>query len=422
MKVIFCFLLFALLTSCCHQQSDNTSIPQQFAYGSADDSSGFDSQRLQLIDSMMVGFVRAGVMPNAVSFVARNGIVVHHEAYGYLNSEENIAVKTNDIFRWASQTKAITTAVLMTLFEENLFLLDDPVEQYLPMFANPRVYVSGSVGNGDLVTRPARGSITVRQLLSHTAGYSYNSFGENLRVVNYEQPVTTKEIVERIARTPLMHDPGERFTYGFATDIAGYLAEVLSGKTLDVLMKERIFEPLGMNDACFYLPPDKHERLVKMHIRSSTGNLYSLDPDAIEQNYHFAANQPYLGGGAGLCGTIEDYAKFCQMILNGGEFNNRRILGRKTVDLMIANQLIDIPGNYKFSLGFEISTDRHFLRNLTSPGSLVWGGLYGTSYQIDPEENLLILLYTNVRDWDNNNPGVAHRFRISVYQALKNSL
>ena len=418
MKSLCYFFLFAIgMTGCC-QQPDKCVVPQQFTAASDPESSGFDVQRLQRVDSLMAGYVRAGVTPNAVSFVARNGRIIHHKAYGYKDAEANMSVKTTDIFRWASQTKAIAAVVLLTLFEENKFLLDDPIEKYLPIFANPKVYVSGSAENGDLTTRPAVRSITVRRLLSHTAGYSYNSFGEDLHVVHYEKPVTTKEIVERIARTPLMHDPGENFTYGFATDIAGYLAEVLSGKTLETLMRERVFEPLGMNDTYFYMPREKHDRLVKMHVRSSSSSLYSLDPEAIEQNYPLVADQLFHGGGAGLCGTIEDYAKFCQMILNKGEFNNHRVLGSKTVELMTADQLANIQGNYQFGLGFDIGTESSFNLSLRSAGSFSWGGLYGTSFLIDPKENLLVLFYTNVRDWDNN-PGVSDRFRVSVYQAMK---
>ncbi|MDR0836104.1 MAG: beta-lactamase family protein, partial [Tannerella sp.] len=373
--------------------------------------------RLQRVDSLLAKYVREGVMPNGISFVARNGKIVHYKGYGYKDVENNIPVSTKDIFRWASQTKAITTAVLMTLFEENKFLLDDPVEMYLPMFAHPQVYVSGSVKDSNLVTRPANGKITIRHLLTHTSGYAYNTFGEDLRVINYPEPVTTKEVIERIARTPLKHDPGEKFTYGFSLDIAGYLAEVISGKTLDVLMKERIFDPLGMNDTYFYLPPEKYNRLVKEYIRTSNNDRCEIDPQLIEQIYPLADNQPYHGGGAGLNGTIEDYAKFLQMILNKGEFNNRRILGRKTVELMATNQLLDVKGDYQFGLGFELYPDRNSIKTMVSEASLRWGGAYGTQYVIDPKENLVILFYTNVRNW--KNPNVSDRFMIAVYQALK---
>ncbi len=413
---LFCILFVVA----CNQQVTNTEKnknPQSFVVENNPEAVGFDAERLQRIDTMLTKYIHDGVMPNALSFIARDGKIVHFASYGYKDAENKIPVKKDDIFRLASQTKAVTTVVLMTLFEENKFKLDDPVEKYLPMFANPKVYVSGSAEKGDLVTRPANKSITIRHLLTHTSGYSYQSFGEKLRVINYEEPIATKEAIERIARTPLMHDPGEKFTYGFSIDIAGYLAEVLTGKTLDILMKERIFDPLGMNDTYFYLPEEKQDRLVKCYQRTSLDSAYVLSRSKIDQIYPLAQDQLYHGGGAGLSGTIEDYAKFCQMILNKGEFNHKRILGRKTVELMSTNELFDIPGTYQFGLGFEVMSERGFIRSMISPGSLKWGGAYGTEYTIDPQENLIAIIYTNVMPW--RHPGVFESYLISVYQALK---
>jgi CubicO group peptidase (beta-lactamase class C family) len=411
MKRIVYFFMLLMLGSC-----SDSDVPQRFRVESSPEASGFDSERLQRVDSLMVKYVREGVMANFVSFVARNGKVVHFKGYGYKDAD-SIPIESTDIFRWASQTKAITTVVLLTLFEENRFMLDDPIERYLPMFANPQVYVSGSVEDGDLVTRPAKRSITVRHLLTHTSGYCYNPFGEDLRVINYPTPVTTREVIERIARTPLMHDPGEKFTYGFSSDIAGYLAEALTEKTLDLLIKERVLEPLGMNDTYFYIPTEKHSRLVKLYVRPSNKECYRLDTVEIEQNYPLASDQLYHGGGAGLCGPIEDYAKFLQMLLNKGEFNDRRILGRKTVELMFSNQLSNVADDYQFGLGLEILRYKDCIRTMASVGSLRWGGAYGTQYFIDPTENMIILFYTNARDW--RNPSVCDRYLRSVYQSLQ---
>ena len=415
-RFLFC-CLFAVLMFACSNNDDCSKVPQKFVRLDKAEAVGFNTKRLCRVDSLMDFYVREGVMANVASFVAKNGKIVHHKAYGYKDSDK-IPLKTDDIFRWASQSKAITTVALLTLFEENKFMLDDPIDKYLPMFSDPQVYVSGSGKENDpLVTRPAKRKITVRHLLSHSSGYSYNPFGEDLQGIHYEQPITTREAIERIARTPLMHDPGEKYTYGFGIDIAGYLAEVLSGKNLYELMKERIFDPLEMNDTYFYLPREKQERLVTVYTRPSENMRYSLSTKEIEQVYPLASNQPYHGGGAGLSGTIEDYARFCQMILNKGEFNGKRILGRKTVELMYTNQLLDVKGNYQFSLGFEIYSHRNSVRTMVSEGSLKWGGAYGTQYFIDPKENMIVLFYTNVSGW--NNPSVVDRFLISVYQALE---
>ena len=419
MKPLVYSLLFVLLASCCGSQSDKCVVPQQFTVISDLGSLGIDTDRLQRVDSLMARYVREGVSPNIVSFVARNGRIIHHKAYGYKDMEENIPVKTTDIFRWASQTKAITSVVLMTLFEENKFMLEDPIEKYLPMFANPKVYVSGSAEKGDLVTRPATRSITVRQLITHTSGYSYNTFGDNLNGFSYPSPITTKEVIERIARTPLMHDPGEKFTYGFGIDIAGYLAEVLSGKTLDVLLKERIFDPLGMNDTYFYLPEEKHDRLVKLYSLTSDGSL-KHNPDVHEHIYPLCTDRLYHGGGGGLSGTVEDYAKFCQMILNKGEFNNHRVLGRKTVEMMSVDHMIDVKEKYPFGwgMGFEVTSYKYYLRSMCSEGSLRWAGAFGTMFIIDPKEDMVLLFYTNAMNWARYEY-VRDLFFISVYQALK---
>ncbi|KAA6300434.1 MAG: hypothetical protein EZS26_003427, partial [Candidatus Ordinivivax streblomastigis] len=178
--------------------------------------------------------------------------------------------------------------------------------------------------------------------------------------------------------------------------------------------KERIFEPLGMNDTYFYLPPEKHNRLVKMYIHPAGQARCSIDTTTLE-DYPLVADQPYHGGGAGLSGPIEDYAKFLQMILNKGTFNNHRILGRKTVELMLTNQ-ITVENGYQFSLGFEILRNKEFLQKMVSPGSLRWGGAYQTQYVIDPKEELIILFYTNYKL---GNFPVYDRYLISIYQALK---
>ena len=186
--------------------------------------------------------------------------------------------------------------------------------------------------------------------------------------VSIPYPVTTKDVIERIARTPLMHDLGEKYTYGFGIDIAGYLAEVLSGKTLDALIRERIFEPLGMNDTYFYVPRDKHNRIVKLY-READNKSFTFVADAPEQSYPFETDRLFHGGGGGLSGTIEDYARFCQMILNKGMFNNHRVLGRKTVEMMCVNHLIDVKEDYPFEwgLGFEITTrNNHYIGTMAS--------------------------------------------------------
>jgi CubicO group peptidase (beta-lactamase class C family) len=363
----------------------------------------FYKNKLKHIDELMEKAVSKEAVPSAVCYVAYKGTPVYFKAFGVSDRETGTPLKPDAIFRNASQTKLVTTVALLTLYEEGLFSLDDPVKKYLPEFSNPVVWVSGSVKEGNLVTRPAKGDITIRQLLSHSSGLSYDFYDQDVKVICYpDRNVSTDEVVKRIARLPLKHDPGKGFTYGFSLDVAGRLAEVISGKRLDLLITERVLEPLEMKDSYFYLPKDKWDRLVPLYQKPTELSPVTLAADTTERFYPLNTNPKYFGGGAGLCGTITDYAHLCQMILDKGVYNNKQILSRKTVEQMSTDQLFGVSGGYKFGLGLEISTQETFARTLKSEGSLRWGGYYGTEYLIDPKENLVILFYTNKVSWYNN--------------------
>lgn len=382
------------------------------------DASGFDAQRMARIDTLLSNYVTEKFLPNAVAMIVKNGQVVYQSAYGYSDVEAKEKISTSHIFRMASQTKAITSVVLMTLFEENKFQLDDSIEKYLPQLAHPQVYVSGSVKNGDLVTKPATRSITIRHLMSHTSGYGYDPFGQELEGFAYRQVSTaSKDLLDRFAKVPLLHEPGERFTYGFSTDVLGLLAEVIGGKPLDVLMRERVFEPLDMEDTFFTIPKEKRERLVKLYARENDSSAFKLHPDPFAQDYPKMENKQTFCGGGGLSGTIEDYAKFCQMILNGGEFNNHRILSSQTVKLLGTNQVADIPNNHPFSLAFELTDLPRYNRSMVPVNSWKWGGAFGTDYLIDFENDMVVLFYTNTHQAKNSR--IHDSFHISVYRSLK---
>lgn len=430
LKTLFLILLTVWAASCQVQQPVTVRkpvAPQSFNYRFDDSLSGFSSQRLARIDSLLNGLVKNGVLPNAVTFVARHGQVVHHKAFGFKDIEKGTGVSVTDIFRMASQTKAITSVGLMTLFEEGKFLLDDPVSKYIPEFANPTVLVDFNEADSTYTTRPAKGQITVRHLLSHTSGIHYGILGggvgakmyakERIPAVNSLEPETVEQVVKKIAKMPLLFDPGEKYQYGMNTDVAGYLIEVLSGQKLDKFLEQRIFKPLAMNDTHFYLPDAKADRLVKLY--SSTSNGLMPNANVSYQTYPVAGAKMFLSGGAGLCGPIADYAKFCQMMLNKGEFNGVRILSRKTVDLMTTNQIGDSTlgrtGN-KFGLGFELFGDGQAAHHLGSKGAFRWGGMYSTDYVIDPAEDLILLIYTNVQPY--RGPNVHELFHNMVYQAL----
>lgn len=396
---------------------------QNFKLARNPEEAGFSTEGIQRIDKLIAQYVEEGVLPNAVTFIARHGKIVSFKAYGLRDIASNTKLKKDDIFRVASQTKAITSVALMMLYEEGKFMLDDAVSIYIPEFKNPRVLVHLDEKTLHYFTRPAKREVTIRDLLTHTSGIPYSSplhQKENIPTVNSLEYETIGSVIKRLAKLPLNHDPGETFTYGLNTDVVGYLIEVLSGKTLEVFFKERIFDPLAMSDTYFYLPENKKSRLVTLYSKDSVNGSLHLATELNNQTYPVAGAQKYFSGGAGLVSTIEDYAKFCQMLLNGGTFNNSKLLSRKTIDIMTVNQIgvNEVwDSKNKFGLGFEIVTTAGTTQLPGSVDSFKWGGMYSTDYTIDPTEDMILLIYTNAHPFAN--PDINKRFRAMVYMALE---
>ncbi|MDO9152372.1 MAG: serine hydrolase domain-containing protein [Paludibacter sp.] len=401
--------------------------PQKFIYPLKAPAT-FDATRLVRIDSVFQRLVDNGTIPHAVTFVAHRGKVIHHKAYGWRNIESKTMCLKDDIFRMASQTKAITAVAVLTLFEEGKILLDDPVKKYIPEFANPQVLESFNEADSTFTTRAAKRDITIRHLLTHTAGIPYG--GGNMRKI-YDKsgiPVspfyslenkTLGDYIKTLAKCPLEHDPGEKFSYGMSTDVLGYLIEVVSGKSVDQYFREKIFEPLGMNETYFYLPENKQYRLVTLYEKSAAKPLIrNVRANNIYQTFPYSGAKTFFSTGAGLSGPVEDYAKFCQMILNGGEFNGHRILGRKTVEMMRKNAVGNMRGEIGFGLAFDDFRPEYSYRSIATEGALRWGGMFGTDYVIDPKEDLMLLFYINLEP---NNTGTDFKvlFHNLVYQALK---
>lgn len=397
--------------------------PQQFIYNSKPAEFGFDEMRLQRLDSFIIQNVKLGKIPNTNTFIARNAKVVHYKAFGWENIAANKKATTKTIFRNASQTKAITTVAALILYERGYFLLDDPVSKYLPEFKNMQVLDTMYASDSSFKSHKAKGEITIKQLMAHTSGIMYDhAIAKKARIpfFNSLQPITLKDVIPQIAKLPLLHEPGAKFTYGLNTDVLGYLVEKLVDKSLDVFFKEEIFQPLGMIDTYFYLPETKKSRLVELYQIDKEGEKLKIAANNDNRNFAISGAGTYFSGGAGLVGTIEDYAKFCQMLLNEGTFNNHKILSRKTVQTMIFNQIGD---NYiwnnenKFGLGLELITEKGAASLLGSVGAYRWGGMYTTDYIIDPKEKLIILFYTNMA----NNPywNLNHINRVLTYQSLK---
>ena len=387
---------------------------------------GMSADRLMRIDQMVNDHISKKKIPGAVVFIARNGKVVYHKAYGYSDPEKQTVMKKDDIFRIASQTKAITSTAVMMLFEEGLFLLDEPVSKYIPEFKNPKVLGTLNWKDTTYTTTPAKSEITIRQLLTHTSGIDYAGIGSQEFKAIYAKAGVPSGIgndnmvladkMKILGGLPLKHNPGEQYTYSLSIDVLGYLVETISGMSLDQFFKTRIFQPLGMNDTYFYLPKEKHSRLVSL-TQSKDGVITVFRQtafDGVNPNYPTLPGK-YFSGGAGLSGSIEDYARFLQMFINKGEYNGVRLLSRKTIELMFTNQ-IQPPITNQYGLGFGLETDKNDYQSMLSIGSYSWGGAFNTQYWGDPKEKLVALIYTNMISSPGINTG--DRFKVLTYQAI----
>jgi CubicO group peptidase (beta-lactamase class C family) len=394
-------------------------------------SEKFSVERLQRIDHLIEENIDSGYVNGAVGLIARNGKIVYNKSFGLADVEQKKLMNNDNIFRIASQTKAITSVAVMMLFEEGKFLLDDPISKYIPAFAHPKVIDLYNDKDTTYTTVPAKREITIRDLLTHTSGIEYAQIGSPRMNAIYGKSkipggfvadkIRSADVMDRLGKLPLTHQPGERWTYGLNIDVLGYLVEKVSGKTLDQFFKERIFDPLGMKDTYFYIPAAKQNRLVAVYTPDKQGHLTRWSASTfpgIDVDYPKAAGT-YYSGGAGLSSTIKDYAIFLQMMLNGGVYNGQRLLARHTVELMTENQIGDLYTNAdkdKFGLGFGITTATSSTKLGLSPGSFAWGGFYGTLYWVDPKEHLVCLLF--VQNWPFPHNAIQDKFRALVYQAL----
>ncbi|GAB3306827.1 serine hydrolase domain-containing protein [Hymenobacter tenuis] len=364
---------------------------------------------LPAIDALLQEYTAANKVPGAIALIARDGKIIYRKAVGLDDVASKKPLREDAIVRIASQTKAITSVGVMMLFEEGKFQLDDPVSKYLPEFRNPKVLATFNARDSSYTTVPARSEVTIRQLLTHTSGIGYAVIGSPEANAIYAKAHVPSGIgtpagllapaMKALGPLPLMHQPGAQFTYGLNTDVLGYLIEVVSGQPLDQFLRTRLFEPLGMRDTYFYLPAEKQTRLAKLYTEDASKNtipspakLASLGN--INPNYPNTAGT-YFAGGAGLSSTIDDYAVFLQMLLNEGEYRGQRLLKPATVRLMTSNQIGSVEqGLNKFGLGFSIITPKGAAPSSLSEGTFEWGGIFGTTYWVDPKEKIVALLYT----------------------------
>ena len=408
-------LIILILNSCSADNHLREALPE---------SVNISSERLNRIDSILLQAIEDKWIAGAVGFIARDGKIIYNRSFGVSDLENKLPMQTDNIFRIASQTKAIASIGLMMLFEEGKFLLDDRVSKYIPEFANPQVLDKFNEKDTTFTTIPAKREITIRDLLTHTSGIDYAGIGSPVMKAIYSKAgitggfgndkVTIGDDIKILGRQPLVHQPGERFTYGLNVDVIGYLIEILSGEKLDQYLKYQIFDPLGMTDTWFYLPEEKKSRLVKVNTENADHQVVSMPQDMVSYPLVKGA---YFSGGAGLSSTTKDYAIFLQMLLNKGEYNGKRLLSRRTVELITCNQIGDLNlGVDKFGLGFQITTERGQSVLGVSEGSFAWGGYFGTTYWADPKERLVCLLFMQQDPLSHGE--IQSKFRALVYQTL----
>ena len=390
---------------------------------------GMSSKRLERLNVFIKDFIDTHQIAGGVTLVARKGKIVHFESQGWRYKEENQPMEKDAIFSLASMTKPIVSTALMMLWEDGKFLLDDPISKWLPSYANKQV-LDPLTGRRE----PAR-PVTVRHILSHTSGLSLTpapgavpltdgvADGETEQTpasAAPARPKTLAEAIERAAGTPLAFQPGERWQYGSSTDFVGILVEKMSGLTLDEFVRTRIFQPLGMRDTFYNVPREKATKVAAIYRPDKDGKITLLR----KPEYHEPTT--YFPGVAGLNGTAADYFRFSQMLLNGGEYNGQRLLGRMTVNMMITNQIgsgkpVYIRGGgYGFGLGFAVLTDPSKSPDALSPGTFTWGGANGTLFWIDPQEDLIGILMIQINPYTHFN--IRPLFSVAVSQAITDSL
>lgn len=420
-------ILMVLFGSALTAQQLPTAVPE---------GAGISTDRLERLHKGMQGFVDRREIGGIVTLVAREGKVVDVRAYGFQDVESKKPMRPDTIFRIASMSKPITSVGVMLLYEQGKLLLTDPVSKYIPSFKNQRVIGPGE--GGAATTVPARRDITIHDLLTHRAGLSYGFLdggpvGDAYRKGGVSDGLTLTEgsiaeNIDRLAAAPLLSQPGSEWHYGLSTDTLGRVIEVVSGMPFDVFLRENIFKPLGMSDTGFDVPEAKWPRLATVYAPDGAGGIRPMkDPETFGNTVmspiaYYKSPKRYFSGGAGLTSTIQDYARFAHMLMNGGELDGVRLLSPKTVELMTVSHTSDLrPGGLlgagNFGLGFSVAVDLGASRTLGSTGMFGWSGIYGTNFWVDPKERLVAIVMVQ------RYPGsaVAASFQALTYQTLTRS-
>lgn len=394
-----------------------------------DETAGFDLRKLARITGWMNAHVRDGHLSGLAVQISRKGRIVFSERAGYADTASGRPVSPDTIWRIYSMTKPVTSLALMMLYEEGAFQLDQPVADFLPAFANPRVWKGD--GHALTDTEPATRPVTIHDLLTHQSGIAYGDPQGNALEralsdggLDFDRDLETMtEAIDALSAFPLAFQPGERWFYGLSTDVLGRVIEVISGQTLGNFLKQRVFDPLGMKDTGFSVPLEKAARLATLYDHAEGGFVLSASQDRC------AAPVTLESGGGGLVSTMDDYQLFATMLLRRGAYDGGRLLGRKTFDLMVCNHMGDDLANrgqahfsettfegIGFGLGFSVMLDPARAKIVGSPGEFAWGGMASTAFWVDPVEEMTVILMTQLV------PSSAFAFRrqlrVLSYQAL----
>ena len=380
---------------------------QEYLEKDSPESNGMSTEKLLNLNSVMHSYVDNNDISAIQTAIVKNGKIVHFDSYGYSDISEKDILDEGDIFRIASMTKPIVSLALMMLFEEGKFKLDDPVYKYIPEFKNLTVKKRKK-------NKPIKNDVKIIDLLRHSAGFSFKGPEDYRKVID----MTLEQYTQDAIKTPLVYEPGTQWRYSSSTDIVGYLVEVLSGLRLDRFLKARLFDPLGMEDTFFELPKFSNHRLTTLYVKENEGDLVSFDN---KSNSPFTENVILFNGSGGLLSTTSDYLKFCQMLLNGGSFNNTKIITSETIALMKEDHSIGLKykklifGKKKgFGLGFEVVKEND--TKFGSKGTFGWGGMFGTYFRIDPVENMVFIYMT--QSFETYNLKLSDKFRSLVYESI----
>ena len=430
-RFIMKFLHFLFLVIFVFSVSAQTSILENVTVLSEapPTSVGMSVERLGRIDTMFEKAVAENQIPGAVALIARNGKIVFHKAYGMADNKSGKVLKKDAIFRIASQTKAITSTAVMILWEEGKFQLDDPISKYIPEFKEAQILDTFNEQDSTYTTKPAKDQITIRDLITHTSGVGYGVIDSDERFKKIyakagvtdlftTENISIEESVKKLAKLPLHHNPGEKFTYSEGLDVLGYFIEVVSGVPFDEFLKSRIFNPLGMNDTWFYLPKKKYGRLVS--VQHKVDDKWENYPITFyDTDYPKKGAKQFFSGGAGLSSTAKDYATFLQMYLNNGELNGERILSRTTVQSIMGNQIGTIwaDGTKDYGLAFAVvNQNGQDKGGEGSIGTFSWGGYFNTQYFADPKEKIIGILMKQTQG--NTGDQTAWKFRQMIGAAI----